>query len=255
MRAIALVFLAVPSAAFVAPVAPNQAAARVPALSAGGASWAKDGVPDRAFGCELEFLCNNHRGSVHDIQQVVDEVADEPIYVYGEPTRKASKAWKLVPDASLPAGTGYELVSPILRGSEGRARLARTLEAINAYDLVGVDRRCGYHVHIDLTGIDFEGLKRICQNWVKYEDAIDLILPDSRREDNNKYARSIRENFNFENRYNKQANDRIAKAKNLRALHDLMNPIRDDPDDPFYSDDYYYNPEGRYYKARAKGGA
>ena len=144
--------------------------------------------------------------------------------------------WQTLP------GRGYELVSPILRGAEGRGRLATTLDWINHYELVTVDKNCGYHVHIDLAGINTEGLKRICQNWVKYEDAIDLILPPSRRGDANRFARAVRENHNFEHRSNKEVNDRIAKAKNVRALRDLMNPIRSDPDDEFY------NPEGRYYK-------
>ena len=200
-------------------------------------------MPDRAFGCELELLCK--RGSVQNIQAAVQE-AGEPVFVSGEVNRDTTKYWKLVPDASLPPGRGYELVSPILRGSEGRGRLAVTLDCINHYDLVTVDKQCGYHVHIDLAGIDFEGLKRICQNWVKYEDAIDLILPPSRRGDENRFARSVRENHNFEPRYNKEVNDRIAKAKNIRALRDLMNPIIKD------SEDEFYNPEGRYYKVHGR---
>ena len=254
MRAISLVLLAVPSAAFVAPslsrparasaiLQSGQPSRRVTARSASGSAWAAGGVPDRAFGCELELLCK--RGSVKDIQAAVQE-ADEPVFVSGEVNRDTTKYWKLVPDASLPPGRGYELVSPILRGSEGRGRLAVTLDCINHYDLVTVDKQCGYHVHIDLAGIDFQGLKRICQNWVKYEDAIDLILPPSRRGDENRFARSVRENHNFEPRYNKEVNDRIAKAKNIRALRDLMNPIIKD------SEDEFYNPEGRYYKVRGR---
>ena len=99
-------------------------------------------------------------------------------------------------------------------------------------------------MHIDLTGIEFEGLRRICQNWVKYEDAIDLILPPSRRGDGNRYLRAVRENHNFWDRKNNYVNNRIAiaKAKNMRALLDIMNPIISDDSDEFY------NPDGRYYK-------
>jgi len=139
-------------------------------------------------------------------------------------------------------------VSPILRGAEGRRRLAATLHWINKYDLVKVDKRCGYHVHIDLTGIDFEGLKRICQNWVKYEDAIDLILPPSRRGDDNRSVRAVRENHNFWDRNNLYVNKRIAKAENKRALLNLMNPIISDDSDEFY------NPQGRYYKMNLRTG-
>ena len=135
-------------------------------------------------------------------------------------------------------------MSPILRGCEGRGRLAETLETINYYDLVTVDKQCGYHVHIDLTGINLDGLKRICQNWVKFEDAIDLILPLSRRGDENRFARAVRENHNFWDKDNKHVNDRIAKAKSIRALLDIMNPKITDR-----KDEYYY-PEGRYYKVR-----
>lgn len=247
----AVLLLVVPSASFVLPQlrsaklgAPGQTARRLPVLSASGPSWAgPNAVPDRAFGCELELLCND----IEDVYWAVD-AAGEPAIIPDQLTRDTTKAWKLVRDASLPQGQSVELVSPILRGESGRRRLVTTLNEINARGVAAVDKQCGYHVHIDLSGIDFEGVKRICQNWVKYEDAIDLILPPSRRGDNNRFCQAVRENFNFYDRTNKPVNDRIHKAKNMRSLQDLMNPIDRNEDSDFY------NPEGRYFKLNLRTG-
>eukprot|EP01080_Neovahlkampfia_damariscottae_P006690 gene6690-10855_t len=52
-------------------------------------------------------------------------------------------------------------------------------------------------------------LKKICQNWLKFEEAFDLMISDSRR--NNKYCHS-----------NRKINDAISNASGLAELITLM---------------------------------
>lgn len=182
-------------------------------------------VTPRGFGCEIELLVDNIARTKGAI-----EATGEPVILYNSVTRVTTTAWKLVPDLSLPTQS-IEVVSPILRGKKGRQRLTKTFNAINAVGGVGVDKRTGYHVHIDLTDIDFPGLRRVCQNWVKYEDAIDLLLPPSRRKDANRFCRSVRTNSVLSAwarrtpiNANSRVNERISRARSVQELMDIMNP-------------------------------
>ena len=132
---------------------------RCAALGATGPSWAHDGVSHRAFGVEIELLSD-------DVDDLADAVAraGEDVIIANTVTRVTTKAWKIVPDLSLPYDCGFELVSPILRGQNGRRRLVNVMNQIDDESYVNV--QCGLHVHVDLTDIKFAGVRRICQNWV-----------------------------------------------------------------------------------------
>ena len=98
------------------------------------------------------------------------------------------------------------------------------MDAIESCDGVSVPSTCGLHVHVDLKGIKFDELKRICQYWVKYEPGIDLMLDEQRsNEAENQYCLSVRENMKFEQLDNNEAIRRIDEAHDTRALAKLMN--------------------------------
>ena len=237
---------------------------RCAALRATGPSWAHGGVSDRAFGVEIELLSDD---GVDDLADAFER-AREPCVIFDTVTRDTTKAWKIVPDLSLPAGRGFELVSPILRGANGRHRLVTVMNQINElrgsdiqFTLVEalggacrlapgaqpepisyVNKQCGYHVHVDLTGINFAGVRRICQNWAKYEDAIDLFLPPSRRGNANRFCRSVRHNAFLDPGTNKEVNDYIGACEDKDELMACINPFTSE-DDP-----------GRYYKLNLRTG-
>ena len=237
---------------------------RCAAVRATGPSWAHGGVSDRAFGVEIELLSDD---GVDDLADAFER-AGEDVIVLDTVTRVTTKAWKIVPDLSLPNGRGFELVSPILRGANGRHRLVTVMSQINDLvraDLNGalvkalggvcrlppgvqpapgsyVNKKCGYHVHVDLTGIKFAGVRRICQNWAKYEDAIDLFLPESRRGNANRFCRSVRYNDFLGPGTNKEVNDYIGACEDMDELMACINPITSE-DDP-----------GRYYKLNLRTG-
>ena len=237
---------------------------RCAAVRATGPSWAHGGVSDRAFGVEIELLSDD---GVDDLADGFER-AGEPYVILDTVNRDTTKAWKIEPDLSLPAGRGFELVSPILRGANGRHRLVTVMNQINElrgsdiqFTLVEalggacrlapgvqpepgsyVNKKCGYHVHVDLTGIKFAGVRRICQNWAKYEDAIDLFLPESRRGNANRFCRSVRHNGFLGPGTNKQVNDYIGACEDMDELMACTNPITSE------------DPAGRYYKLNLRTG-
>ena len=210
---------------------------RCAALRATGPSWAYGGVSDRAFGVEIELLSDD---GVYDLADAVER-AGEDVIIPNTVTRATTKAWKIVPDLSLPYDCGFELVSPILRGQNGRRRLVNVMNQIDDESYVNV--QCGLHVHVDLTRIKFAGVRRICQNWAKYEDAIDLFLPESRRGNANRFCQSVRDNCFLDPGTNKEVNDYIGACEDMDDLMACINPFTSE-DDP-----------GRYYKLNLRTGS
>jgi hypothetical protein len=165
-------------------------------------------ISDRAFGVEIE-LASDGSISVDDLRRHLAQTTNETVLALGY-TKDTMKAWKIVSDDSI--GTGVEIVSPILRGEQGLSRLRTAVESLNDAGGLSATSSCGLHVHVDLTGIDIHGLKRICQNWIKYEKAIDLVLPPSRRANVNRYCRSARHNDLLKDMSNKAAHERVMNA-------------------------------------------
>ena len=110
---------------------------------------------NKGFGVEIEFI----RPDFLPQQEVANKVDDALIEVgggcnlesYNHITRPE---WKLVTDASVKGQTGYrgdnELVSPILRGYNGKKQLQIVLDTLNSLGC-DVNVSCGIHVHHDVT--------------------------------------------------------------------------------------------------------
>ncbi|CAB9511411.1 Putative amidoligase enzyme [Seminavis robusta] len=142
------------------------------------------------FGVELELSDGNgaSRGAIANVIQrrTATEVAVVRSY---EEAHKPVPTWKLVRDGSIacnrnaPACSKFELVSPILLGEEGLEECYNVLKALSASKSVSisVNKSMGFHVHVSVAGYKLPKLKKICQNFVKYEDGIDALMAPSRR--------------------------------------------------------------------------
>jgi hypothetical protein len=89
----------------------------------------------------------------------------------------------------------------------------------------------GFHVHIDVSSWNIEQLVKICQNFIKYEDAMDVILPPSRRTNSmqcNQYFRSNRQAMNdtLHLTTNQQRHDALQRCYDIHSLANVMNPGR-----------------------------
>ncbi|KAL3933074.1 MAG: hypothetical protein SGARI_003798 [Bacillariaceae sp.] len=96
------------------------------------------------------------------------------------------------------------------------------VSAVSHYD-VDISTDCGLHVHMDLTDISLADLKKICMNWVKYEDAIDLCIDENRRDSTNEYCMNVRDNMRFADKTDSEVLELIDSQKSRKGLVNLMN--------------------------------
>ncbi|MBW4596970.1 MAG: amidoligase family protein [Brasilonema angustatum HA4187-MV1] len=134
----------------------------------------------RRYGVEIEFV------SDLGLDEIADKLRQAGINAVAEGYNHSLRGyWKVITDSSC----GYELVSPPLLGEEG---IAEIITACNVLDQVGkVNKKCGVHVHIDAAGLTLNQIKSVIINYAENEAVFDLIMPGSRRGDNNYYCQSI----------------------------------------------------------------
>lgn len=136
---------------------------------------------NRTFGIEIEAL-------VPSIARLENELENREIPCHRENYNHSTRNyWKITSDGSIQSMPGYqtfELVSPILKGSEGKNELKKVLEALVAAG-TKVNSSCGLHVHHDIGNFGITEAKRLMAIYVRFESALDTLQPLSRREDNN----------------------------------------------------------------------
>ena len=150
------------------------------------------------YGIEVEFV--NRSGLSHyDIADMMSDYlqeigSDEKINAcsYGRGgSYNNNDQWAIHPDSSC----GLEMPTPILTGEHGLQRLELMIEVLKIVtgDQVSVNSRCGLHVHLGKAQFsDMNHLTKFVANYMYYEPAIDKLVPESRRGNQNRsYASSI----------------------------------------------------------------
>ena len=94
--------------------------------------------------------------------------------------------WRLTTDSTA----GWELVTPILHGQEGLDRVEKMLEVLNQEN-INVHRGCGTHVHFGIENTSLKTYANFLAMYSKFERAIDLLQPESRRGNNNQWTRTF----------------------------------------------------------------
>lgn len=110
-----------------------------------------------------------------------------------------SRSWRVKFDGSVTRYGGYvglEVVSPIIGGDPDAYRagydpyvapadawdqLTQILAALRA-EGARVDKSCGVHVHMECRDVERKGVKRFVNLWANNQDAINLLVPASRRD-------------------------------------------------------------------------
>lgn len=158
---------------------------------------------ERRFGVEFEV-----NGITMDRAEAALRAVGLPVCRPGY-THRVMNPWKIVTDASV--NNGFEVVSPILRGEEG---IAEAMVAADAMKTVGAgaDRSCGLHVHIETEGMDVGDAKAVFSRYARFENEIDAFMPPSRRADQNRFCRSVKE---------LAGSRRFRQAPDIRALSDV----------------------------------
>ena len=142
------------------------------------------------FGIELELSDENGTS-----RSTIAKAIEKKVYVGVEVVREYRNAhkqhsdWKLVHDGSIVCGRNapnckkFELVSPILRGEQDLETCYKVLKTLtnSSKTSIAVNRSMGFHVHVSVAGLPLQDLKKICLNFVKFEDAMDSFMAPSRR--------------------------------------------------------------------------
>ena len=121
--------------------------------------------------------------------------------------------------------------SPPLTGGQGLNDCYKIIEGLPPSCVVSDNYSATsslLNVQIDVTNLSLQQITKICQNFVKYEEAMDSFMSYNQREDRCKQCRSNK--AAVEGSTNKQRNVRIAACgeKTLDDLLACMNPSNDD---------------------------
>lgn len=128
---------------------------------------------NRAFGIELEVKgCDN-------VRTVQNNLADKGI-----------TTWQVKYDGSV--DDGVEVVSPKLYGPEGLAEVEKVVNLLREMGLF-VDHQCGFHVHVDASGLNGHTLANIVKRYAAFEETIDSWMTTQRRENNNHFLNSCKQ--------------------------------------------------------------
>ena len=126
--------------------------------------------------------------------------------------------WMVVPDASLAAVEGYsamEIVSPVLQGEDGIAKLTTILKLLEEKGC-RINSSCGMHVHIGVRSMKVARVRKIAIAFLNAEHCFDQLVPPSRRA--NRYC-----NSNTARVYGTAARATLLNAANINRIAEVMN--------------------------------
>ena len=128
-------------------------------------------------------------------------------------------------NASVPNCNVFELVSPILRSEAGISSIRHILQH---FPSVRLNKSMGFHVHVDVESYSVADLVKIFQQFLKYEDAIDSIMPRSRRGGSNESNSYFKSNLKMAKlalgRSKEGVMVSLSKCRSLRDLAHIVNP-------------------------------
>ena len=125
--------------------------------------------------------------------------------------------------------------SPILIGGHGLNECYKVIEGLPSSSCTLLSNKTNIprplsssctarlYVQIDVTSLSIQQIVKVCQNFVKYEDAMDSFMPWNQREDRSEYCRSNKQSV--EGNTNKQRNQRISKCETIEDLLNCFNPV------------------------------
>lgn len=110
---------------------------------------------------------------------------DSTVQVTGWHHTHDNDNWRLKPDSSC----GMELCSPVLSGWDGLEEVCKVVEFIKDNTSVGVDSRCSFHCHIDVSDLSDAQIANILKYWIKCESVFLDSVPANRKI--NRYCQAI----------------------------------------------------------------
>ncbi len=142
----------------------------------------------RKIGFEVEFTAPID--PLPAVQRTLARMG-QPVQNYGNYRHSSGHFWDLKRDSSCGGygpNSGYEVASPIIQSYEDLVKASKIVDIIK---LAGgtVNNKCGFHVHVDMNGVQTEPFIRIMRFMSRYEDAMFLLADQSRQ--NNTYCQKL----------------------------------------------------------------
>ena len=145
-------------------------------------------------------------------------------------THEITKGYKVVTDSTV---SGFEVVSPILKGEEGLKSMERMVDALKEHPNVSVDRHCGVHVHFGISEKDENGnwkeslplekIKNAINLYVKHEETICKTHAPSRRYNGRGFNVPVTQGYDTDwNGIIKQTQNLIRKVNKARNLNGVQ---------------------------------
>lgn len=159
----------------------------------------KEFVFRRPFGVELEVNEQVDRNSMGEIVQRMDPNREVVVthgwaQTGGEEYGPTADVWNVKTDSTcatlfVPGHYGHEVASPKLSSAKDIVTLGKVTAALKDAGCK-VNKRCGVHVHADISDFTKEQVGVLLARWCKVEGIIGQALPRHRRE--NQYAMMMR---------------------------------------------------------------
>lgn len=139
------------------------------------------------FGVEIElnsfdgFSKNDELSEPLGIKHAAETIKNalnENVEVTGWHTTINSIRWIAKPDSSC----GFEICSPILKGSAGLKSLVNVIKAIKKDGRFQADSRCSFHVHFELPSKNINYISSLIVNWIRCELFFFLMIPNLRKQ-------------------------------------------------------------------------
>ena len=191
-------------------------------------------LPDmQNFGVELELTSDMYTSPQAIAENMIYPMEVIDSWSEGRPT---SGYWKMIPDSSIICSTSapdcnkFEIVSPVLCGGAGLSSIEITLRGLPKKS-IKVNKSMGFHVHVDVSNLSLSELKKVCQNFIKYEDVMDTFMPNSRRSGSEESMRYFASNQEAVPGHSLK--QKMAYLESCSSLTELVTAM---------------NPKGRYYK-------
>lgn len=188
-------------------------------------------LPNNTFGIEIE-LSTASGVTRETVAKTLRSRAGVQVSVFVEyrDAHTRVEGWKLVHDGSIscsanfPNCTKFELVSPVLRASAGLNEVRKVLESLRGI-ASDVNKSMGFHCHVGVDGMGLSSLTKVCQNFIKYEDCLDTLMPPSRRTNSPESRQYFKSNKSaVAGATNKERHEALEHCASVRELARLMNP-------------------------------
>ena len=138
---------------------------------------------NRTFGVEIEMITANDGGQVvADLNRslryagLAETAYDQT--AWNQYSHSVPTGWKVMSDSSV--SRGWEIVSPILKGTDGLNQLKAVCKALESSEYK-VDKSCGLHIHHGITDLNGDAVGKAFGLYHSYQPVLDYLVSPSRR--------------------------------------------------------------------------